>query len=173
MRIPILAVAACAALSSNAFSAEISVPMFKVTDAGIGESLGKIIIAETAKGVALQVDVTGLAAGQHGFHLHENGSCEPAAKDGKPQAAIAAGPHYDPGHLGSHKGPAGTGHKGDLPALVATDKGVKAVVNADHLTLGDMRGRSLMIHQAGDNYTDTPENGGGGARVACGVIPEK
>ncbi len=29
-----------------------------------------------------------------------------------------------------------------------------------------------MIHAGGDNYSDTPEKlGGGGARVACGVIP--
>jgi len=27
-----------------------------------------------------------------------------------------------------------------------------------------------MIHAGGDNYTDEPALGGGGARVACGVI---
>jgi Cu-Zn family superoxide dismutase len=30
-----------------------------------------------------------------------------------------------------------------------------------------------MIHVGGDNHADHPEKlGGGGARVACGVIPE-
>jgi superoxide dismutase, Cu-Zn family len=34
-----------------------------------------------------------------------------------------------------------------------------------------MRGRSIMIHAGGDNYSDTPAPlGGGGARTACGVI---
>jgi superoxide dismutase, Cu-Zn family len=27
-----------------------------------------------------------------------------------------------------------------------------------------------MIHANGDNYTDTPPLGGGGAREACGII---
>ena len=38
--------------------------------------------------------------------------------------------------------------------------------------LSDLSGRSLMIHAAGDNYSDDPKPlGGGGARIACGVIP--
>ena len=57
--------------------------------------------------------------------------------------------------------------------MTATDQGVNAVVNAEHLTLADVRGRSLIIHEGGDNYTDTPENGGGKARIACGVVPEE
>jgi Cu-Zn family superoxide dismutase len=29
-----------------------------------------------------------------------------------------------------------------------------------------------MIHEGGDNYSDQPKPlGGGGARIACGVIP--
>jgi len=35
----------------------------------------------------------------------------------------------------------------------------------------DIKGRSLMIHAGGDNYSDMPVSlGGGGARVACGVV---
>jgi Cu-Zn family superoxide dismutase len=35
----------------------------------------------------------------------------------------------------------------------------------------DLKGRSLMIHQDGDNFSDQPEPlGGGGPRVACGVV---
>jgi hypothetical protein len=31
-----------------------------------------------------------------------------------------------------------------------------------------------MIHEGGDNYADAPKPlGGGGARIACGVIPGK
>ena len=34
-----------------------------------------------------------------------------------------------------------------------------------------LRGRALMVHARGDNYSDEPKpNGGGGARIACGVI---
>ena len=35
----------------------------------------------------------------------------------------------------------------------------------------EIKGRSLMVHAGGDNHADHPEPlGGGGARVACGVI---
>jgi Cu-Zn family superoxide dismutase len=34
-----------------------------------------------------------------------------------------------------------------------------------------LKGHSLMIHAGGDNYSDQPKPlGGGGARIACGVI---
>jgi Copper/zinc superoxide dismutase (SODC) len=34
----------------------------------------------------------------------------------------------------------------------------------------DVKGRSVMIHAGGDNYSDQPAPlGGGGARIACGV----
>jgi Cu-Zn family superoxide dismutase len=45
-------------------------------------------------------------------------------------------------------------------------------VTAPQLKLADVRGRSLMIHEGGDNYSDTPENGGGAGRIACGVVPK-
>ena len=38
--------------------------------------------------------------------------------------------------------------------------------------LAEIAGRSLMIHEGGDNYSDNPENGGGKGRIACGVIPK-
>jgi Cu-Zn family superoxide dismutase len=34
-----------------------------------------------------------------------------------------------------------------------------------------VQGRAIVIH-AGDNYTDSPENGGGKGRIACGVVPK-
>ncbi|NES46128.1 superoxide dismutase family protein, partial [Moorena sp. SIO2C4] len=37
--------------------------------------------------------------------------------------------------------------------------------------VADLKGHSLIIHAQGDNYSDIPKPlGGGGARVACGVI---
>ena len=44
-------------------------------------------------------------------------------------------------------------------------------VLAPRLKMADLRGRSLMIHAGGDNHADHPAPlGGGGPRVACGVI---
>lgn len=87
-------------------------------------------------------------------------------------AGVAAGEHYDPDNTKSHKGPKGKGHKGDLPALNATAKGINQTVIAPHLRMTDIAGRALVIHEGGDNYSDRPENGGGKGRVACGVIPK-
>ena len=67
---------------------------------------------------------------------------------------------------------AGDGHLGDLPALyVAADGSASNPVLAPRLKLADIRNRSLMIHPGGDNHADHPApSGGGGTRIACGVI---
>jgi Cu-Zn family superoxide dismutase len=161
------------ALSAGAYAAEVTVDMNKVTADGIGDKLGTTVISErSGGGLEFKVDMTGISPGEHGFHLHTKGDCAPETKDGKPQAALAAGPHYDPASTRHHKGPIGDGHKGDLPFLTATDQGINVVVSAPRLSMADVRGRALIVHEGGDNYTDTPENGGGKGRIACGVIPK-
>jgi superoxide dismutase, Cu-Zn family len=58
-----------------------------------------------------------------------------------------------------------------MPVLTV-DAGGKATkpVTAPHLTVADVKGRSIMVHGGGDNYSDQPAPlGGGGARIACGV----
>jgi Cu-Zn family superoxide dismutase len=88
-------------------------------------------------------------------------------------AAAAAGGHFDPTDTGVHKGPYEDGHLGDLPALHVNADGIADVpVFAPRLErLDQIKGQALMIHAQGDNYSDQPEPlGGGGSRVACGVI---
>jgi len=42
---------------------------------------------------------------------------------------------------------------------------------APRLTLSQIQGLSVMVHAGGDNYSDHPKPlGGGGERIACGVI---
>jgi len=144
-----------------------------VTAEGVGKPAGTITIKETKDGVTLVTNLKDLPPGEHGFHMHEKGSCEPADKDGKKTAAQAAGGHFDPDATKAHKGPAGGGHKGDLPKLEADAKGVsKQKLEVKGLKLADFAGHSLMVHEGGDNYSDTPKPlGGGGARIACGVVP--
>ena len=88
-------------------------------------------------------------------------------------AGQSAGAHYDPAATKAHKGPGGGGHAGDLPKLEVSDKGVaKDKLKVAGLKIEDVSGRALMIHEGGDNYADAPKPlGGGGARIACGVIP--
>ena len=168
---------AAAVLLASAGSARaaksIKVTMNEITAEGVGKSIGTITVKQTKDGVTLEPKLKGLTPGEHGFHIHENPSCTPAEKDGKMTAGQSAGGHFDPAGTKAHKGPGGGGHKGDLPKLVVSDKGeAKDKLEVAGLTLDDFKGKSLMIHEGGDNYSDTPKPlGGGGARIACGVIP--
>ena len=149
----------------------VTVDINRISDSGVGEKIGTVLVTG-GKGVTFKVAVTGMPKGQRGFHVHEKGDCGPGMKDGKMTAGVAAGDHYDPETRKSHKGPKGSGHKGDLPALSASDKGINQTVTAPRLKLSDIQGRSIVIHEGGDNYTDKPENGGGKGRIACGIIPK-
>jgi Cu-Zn family superoxide dismutase len=151
----------------------LKVPVNLIDATGKEKPAGTITLSETADGLEIAPKLKGLPPGEHGFHLHENGSCAPGDKDGKPAAGIAAGGHFDPDAAKAHKGPGGGGHKGDLPKLEADAKGnVSGKLKAAGLKLADVAGKAIMIHAGGDNYSDTPQPlGGGGARIACGVIP--
>ncbi len=167
------AVGAAMTLGSTAWAAKSTkVTMNTITADGVGKSVGTITIKEAKDGVTIEPKLKGLPPGEHGFHVHENGSCDPAEKDGKKVAGQAAGGHLDPGATKVHKGPAGGGHNGDLPKLVVSDKGeAKDKLEAKGLKLADFQGKALMIHAGGDNYSDTPKpNGGGGDRIVCGVV---
>lgn len=138
-----------------------------------GDSIGTVTLTAYDQGVLIESDLTGLSPGIHGFHLHENPDCSPVEKDGKTTPAGAAGGHYDPENTGKHKGPFDkSGHLGDLPRLHVGQEGENAQTNiAPRLQLSDFKGRALVIHGGGDNYSDSPQPlGGGGARVACGVV---
>ena len=170
-----LALAGAAALAvSPALAATIEVPIALATPQGPGASVGKVVLKDGAKGVELALHLHGLPPGSHGFHLHEKPSCDPAkGADGTVTPAGAAGPHYDPGHTGAHKGPEGGGHLGDLPRIeVAANGTAHQTLTAPQVkSLDAFKGRALMIHAGGDTYADTPTLGGGGARLACGVVP--
>lgn len=175
MRSPISFLFLVAALVFSAFArADKVVDMKSVTAEGFGKDVGSITISENAHGLIFTPALEGLPPDRalHGFHLHENPSCEPGEKDGKRMAALAAGSHYDPAGSKHHGSPWGNGHLGDLPPLYFDIDG-KATqpVLAPKLKMENVKGHALVIHAGGDNYSDQPEPlGGGGARIACGVI---
>ncbi len=109
----------------------------------------------------------------HGFHIHQNGSCQPTTANGQQVPAGAAGGHFDPQNTGKHEGPEGSGHLGDLPLLqVGQDGTATQSLTAPHIKdLSGLRGKAVMIHAGSDNYSDQPQPlGGGGARIACGIL---
>lgn len=156
----------------TAFAADVTVTMNLVNEQGVGKSIGTITITEGPNGLVFTPKLTDLTPGLHGFHVHQNPDCSTGTKDGKQVPGLAAGGHYDPALTGKHEGHEGKGHLGDLPALIVGADGTASTsVTAPRLKMADVKGRSLMIHAGGDNYSDQPAPlGGGGARVACGVV---
>ena len=154
------------------FAADVVVSVNLVNEQGIGKGIGTVTISEGSAGLVFTPKLTDLTPGAHGFHVHQNPDCAAGAKEGKQVAGLAAGGHYDPAKTALHEGPSGKGHLGDLPTLiVGADGKATTAVTAPRLKMADLKGRSLMIHAGGDNYADKPAPlGGGGARVACGVI---
>jgi len=151
---------------------ELLIHVKSVNEQGIGKDIGTVTAFDSQYGLLLVPQLNELLPGIHGFHIHQTPDCSPAMKDGKQVAALTAGGHLDPAQTGQHEGPYGKGHIGDLPVLyVGNDGKATLPVLAPRLKVADLKGHSIMIHAGGDNYSDQPEKlGGGGARVACGVI---
>ncbi len=169
--IPLLFLVAASSHASN-----LSVDM---VDLSSGKRVGSINMHDTQYGVVFTPALSGISSeysGLHGFHIHTNPSCAPLKKDGKVILGGGAGGHYDPKKTGKHGHPWTTdNHLGDLPAIYLDKHGrINAPVLAPRLKASDLKGRSVMIHVGGDNYSDHPHAlGGGGARMICGVIKEK
>ena len=155
-----------------AVAAEKIVVVNLINEAGVGKIIGTVKLSDSPSGLSIDPDLGELTPGKHGFHIHQNPSCEVGEKDGKKGAGLAAGGHFDPSNSAKHEGPEGNGHAGDLPALeVKSDGSATKPLLAPHLKLEQIVGRALMIHDGGDNYSDSPQPvGGGGRRIACGVI---
>lgn len=151
-------------LICNIALADISIPMYLTSQHGKGRSVGTIILTENPYGVLLTPDLHGLPPGAHGFHIHQNPSCL--------DNGMAAGDHFDPLHSNQHLGPYEKGHLGDLPVLEIDNNGNGNLpILAPRLRLRQLKNHSLIIHAGSDNYSDIPAKlGGGGARIACGVI---
>ncbi len=159
-------------LAGFALAGEVIIQVNLVNDQGVGKKIGTVTASDSDFGLLLMPRLIDLQPGLHGFHVHEKPDCAHAMKDGKTVPGLAAGGHYDPEATGRHEGPFGKGHLGDLPLLnVDADGKATLPVLAPRLKVADLEGRSLMIHAGGDNYSDTPAPlGGGGARVACGIV---
>lgn len=147
-----------------AYAAKVVVPMYLVADSGQGKAIGDILLENALGGVLLTPNLHDLPPGVHGFHIHEKPNCG--------DNGDAAGSHLDPAHTSQHEGPYKRGHLGDLPVLIVDKDGHATLpMLAPRFKLSDIKNHALMIHAGGDNYADQPEKlGGGGARIACGVV---
>ena len=165
-------VVALLAAAPAAFGAT-TVTVNKIDANGVGTAIGTLTLEDTMGGLKITPNLADLPPGDHGFHLHANGDCGPGEQNGNKVAGLAAGGHFDPEKTGKHLGPMSTeGHKGDMPVLNVDASGkATTAVTAPHLSLAEAQGHAFVIHAGGDNYADTPAPlGGGGARIACGVV---
>ncbi|WP_291949414.1 superoxide dismutase family protein [Campylobacter sp.] len=142
----------------------------QILDKDTNKDAGEIVAIQTKYGVAFYPNLQGLESGIHGFHIHENADCGANEKG----LGMKAGGHWDPNKTQMHSTPwDDKGHKGDLPPLYV-DKDGKAtnpVLAPKIKNIKELKNHSLMIHFGGDNHSDHPMAlGGGGARMACGVI---
>jgi Cu-Zn family superoxide dismutase len=155
-----------------AYGEEVMVKMNFITAEGVGKEIGTVLLSDSPYGLLIKPQLAGLTPGMHGFHIHANPDCGPGKDGDKIVPGLAAGGHFDPKGTGKHEGPFGSGHLGDLMGLYVDKDGNGALpVLAPRIKVNVVKGRSLMIHAGGDNYSDEPEKlGGGGARIACGII---
>jgi Cu-Zn family superoxide dismutase len=137
---------------------------------GQGRSVGKATLLQTPKGVLIQLKLEGVKPGEHGFHIHEKGSCDPKT------GFKSAGDHYTPRST-QHGYVRGGPHAGDMPNVYADTSGQlhadlytsNVTMLRDEATLFDEDGSALVVHAKPDDYRSQP-SGDAGDRIACAVI---
>ncbi|MCH9756550.1 MAG: superoxide dismutase family protein [Gammaproteobacteria bacterium] len=145
----------------NTYASNITVKIYGTGDEH--QAKGTISFEDSPGGLLIKPHLHDLPPGPHGFHIHQNPSCR--------NEGMAAGGHFDPKQTNTHLGPYENGHQGDLPVIyVNADNESSSSLIAPHLNIENIKGHSIIIHAGGDNYTNAPPMGGGGPRIACGVI---
>lgn len=134
-----------------------------------GANVGVATVTDTPNGVLISINFAGMTPGEHAFHIHEVGKCEPPFK--------SAGDHLNPTHKAHGFGSSDGYHAGDLPNIVIPESGrAKIEVFAANVRLRtgpvklfDADGSALVVHAGVDDYRSQPA-GDAGDRIACGVL---
>jgi Cu-Zn family superoxide dismutase len=135
-----------------------------------GKDVGSAELTQTPAGVLIKLTVKGLPPGDHAFHVHAIGKCEPPFD--------SAGPHFNPAGKKHGLMAADGPHAGDMPNLHIPASGELAVevLNTNvSLEKGkpnsvfDTDGSTIIIHTGVDDYKTDP-TGNAGGRISCGII---
>jgi len=155
------------ALSSVSAAAQSAKATLKDKDS---KDVGSATLTETPAGVLIGLSVKGLPAGEHAFHVHGIGKCEPPF--------LSAGGHFNPEKKKHGIMAADGAHAGDMPNLHIPANGelVVEVLNAAVTlekgkanSLFGPEGTALIVHAAKDDYKTDP-TGEAGGRIACGIV---
>jgi Cu-Zn family superoxide dismutase len=130
--------------------------------------VGAVTLPAVPTGVLLDTKLSGFPPGDHAFHIHGTGKCEPPSFK-------SAGGHFNPEEdehgLENSAGP----HGGDMPNIHVPESGELHIeVLNQMVSLGGLlggEGTAIVVHQKGDDYKSNPA-GDAGPRIACGVIAE-
>jgi Cu-Zn family superoxide dismutase len=135
-----------------------------------GKDVGSAELTQTPGGVLIKLSVKGLPSGDHAFHIHAVGKCEPPFD--------SAGGHFNPGSKKHGLMAADGPHAGDMPNLHIPSNGELAVellntgVTLDKgkpNSVFDTDGSAVVVHAGLDDYKTDP-TGNAGGRIACGII---
>jgi Cu-Zn family superoxide dismutase len=135
-----------------------------------GEHVGAAELTQTPHGVLLKVELSGIPAGTHAFHVHAVGKCEPPF--------TSAGGHFNPEGKKHGLLAAEGAHAGDMPNLYVPDSGklsaeilnvAVTLAKGQKNSLFQEQGTALIVHAGVDDYQTDP-TGGAGDRIACGVV---
>ena len=126
---------------------------------------GTALFRQTPKGVLVTIQVSGLPdskkcdSGIFALHIHEGEHCTGNEKD----AFADTGGHYNPGDCPHPY------HAGDLPPLWENHGYAYMSVLTDRFHVGEVIGKTLIIHSAPDDFKTQP-SGDAGMKIACGTI---
>ena len=133
-----------------------------------GQSVGEVRFVREAGGVRVIAhlqNVTVEASGPHGFHVHENGVCEPPFD--------SAGGHFNPTGAEHACPPDTPRHAGDLGNIeLAEDGSGHLELTTDLLSLdgaSSVIGKAVLLHGHVDDCASQP-SGDAGPRLACGIV---
>ncbi|MCM2373833.1 superoxide dismutase family protein [Aporhodopirellula aestuarii] len=130
---------------------------------------GTIDFRQEDNTVKITGEVRGLKPGLHGFHIHEKGDLSDT------ETGKSAGGHFNPTNEPHGKPSDEERHVGDLGNIEANEDGVAKIdIQDDVISLrgeNSIIGRSLMIHEGEDKFTQP--SGDAGGRVAFGKIESK
>jgi len=167
--------------SGETMETDYAVAVLAPNDNGVS---GTVHFQQTAKGVEIRYDITGLSDGEHGFHIHEYGDLT----DGCESACA----HFNPFNT-THGGlDSEVRHEGDLGNIISKNGRAKgellaATLSLDYKSKTCIVGRMIIVHKDRDDlglgglnsdgkvidekvHQESLKTGNAGKRMACGVI---